>query len=278
MKKQQIPYILSKIYRKHGKVQESKPIKTKDLPEIGSFYRDNVTGELWEVFAHAAGDAYVAENRADYYGEPYDLRQNREDSRVILLKSGAGALIYVTPEGFRSDIPANEHYEFVSKVEPTVKRFELAEFPDEEPLDDELIKVMSTEKVLRKLTKQDTTSLYILNVYATNHGLTDLLIEYKIDGLDGYRPIGVKIAASWVPQDLLMQIPRTELLNNIAFRRMLDSGMIMAISKSSAKRILETPECSEEIERLGGTYAEFLKTPYGEAQQQIATKSILETE
>lgn len=277
MKKQQVPYILSQIYRKHGKVLESKPIDTKDLPAIGSLYRDNVTGYLWEVFAHAGGDTYVEENRVDYY-ESFDLRQIKKEDRVILLKSVAGALIYVTPEVFRSDIPASEHYEFVSKVEPTVKRFELAEFPDEEPIDDELITVMSTEKVIRKLTKESTTSLYILNVYTTNHGLTDLLIEYKADGFEGYRPIGVKIAASWVPQDLLMQIPRTELLNNIAFRKMLDSGMIVAISKGSAKRILETPECEEEIERLGSAYAEFLKTPYAEAQHKVATKSILKTE
>jgi hypothetical protein len=80
--------------------------------------------------------------------------------------------------------------------------------------------------------------------------LTELLIEYLDTTSVNRTPQVAKIKATWLPQNLLESAPKDALLKSQTFRRMLDTEMVVVITKGSVKRIENTPEYQEEIARL----------------------------
>jgi hypothetical protein len=252
--KPQIPKILSKFYDKHDPAVCKHEIQTDDLPEIDKLFRDNTTGIVWKVVAHSGADVYDAEE-TDYPGYHKNIslvKKQRERLVILTAVEPAGLTMHVTPQTLKTRIHSSEHFRIALKAQPQIDRFEELDAleSNDAPFWRRGVKVMDTEKTLCKLAEAETTSLYVLNVYPTPHGLADLLIEY-LDGNATHRtPQVAKVAATWVPQDLLASIPKDALLKSQTFRRFLDGGMIVAITKGSAKMIMETPEYEFEAERL----------------------------
>jgi hypothetical protein len=251
--KPQVPDILSKFYDKHDPAAFLHEIQTEDLPELGTLYRDNTTGIVWEVLAHSGGDLYdaVKTNYLGYCENTSLLKKDRE--RLVILQSvePEGVTMHVKPDVIKSRIHSSEHYKVALKAQPEVARFEEVEsFESTAPFWRRAVKKMTTEKTLRKLTDPATTSLYVLNVYPTPHGLADLLIEYLDENATTRTPKIAKVEATWLPQDLLESVPKAALLKSQTFRRMLDNNMIAPITKGSARLIMDTPEYQVEVERM----------------------------
>jgi hypothetical protein len=249
--KPQVPDILSKFYDKHDPAALVHEIKTDDLPEIETLFRDNTSGIVWKVIAHSGGDVYESptSDGYDYSGRQLPLgKKNRE--RMVILQSVVpeGNTMHIDPHVLKNRIHSSEHYRLAIKAQPQIARFEELEFLEnnDAPFWKRGIKVMNTEKTLRKLTEAETTSLYVMNVYPTPHGLAELFVEY-VDG------VMAKVEPTWIPQDLLESIQKDALLKSQTFRRLLDNGMIVAITNGSAKRIQATPEYRAELDRLNET-------------------------
>jgi hypothetical protein len=252
--KPQVPDILSKFYDKHDPAAFLHEIKTDDLPEIGTLYRDNTTGIVWEVLAHSGSDTYESPDISTYnYYPPASALGKKEKQRLIVLKSvePVGVTMHVTPDKLKDRIHSSEHYKMALKAQPQVARFEEVEsYSDDAPFWRRGVKVMGTGKTLRRLTEEDTTSLYVLNVFPTPHGLAELIIEYLDENTPNRHPKGTRVEATWLPQDLLKEVPKAALLKSQTFRRMLDAKMILPITEGSARRIMETPEYQEELDRV----------------------------
>jgi hypothetical protein len=251
--KPQVPDILSKFYDKHDPAAFLHEIQTEDLPELGTLYRDNTTGIVWEVLAHSGSDVYEGEAKNGYYGNPALLSKNDlKRERLIILQSvePEGVTMHVTPDVIKSRIHSSEHYKVALKAQPQVARFEEVDsFENTAPFWRRAVKTMTTEKTLRKLADPATTSLYVLNVYPTPHGLADLLIEYLDENTVNRVPQIAKVEATWLPQDLLESVPKDALLKSQTFRRMLDNNMIAPITKGSARLIMDAPEYQAEVDR-----------------------------
>lgn len=244
--KPQVPNILSKFYDKHDPDANLYKIQTDDLPEIETFYRDNTTGIVWQVIAHSGSDLHEpSDGRYENYGSVSLVKQERE--RLIILKAvdPEGVTMHVTPHVFKSRIHSSEHYKMALKAQPEVARFEELDELNEvrETFWSRGVKMMNTEKTLRKLAEAETTSLYVLNVYPTQHGLAEMPVEYVNGSM-------TNVKATWLPQDLLESIQKDVLLKSQTFRRLLDRGMIVAITNGSAKRIKATPEYRVEVDRM----------------------------
>jgi hypothetical protein len=256
----QVPSILSKFYDKHDPAIYLHKIKTDDLPEIETLYRDNTTGIVWEVIAHSGGDVYERGGNPGYsyayYGETTSTSLSKSDQRhdrMVIMQSvePEGVTMHVAPHVLKSRVHSSEHYRLALKAQPEIDRFEEVEGigNDAVPFWTRGIKTMSTEKTLRKLRDEATTSLYVLNVFPTPHGLAELLIEYVDESTPNRTPVIAKVEATWLPQDLLESVPKAALLKSQTFRCMLDKEMIIPITKGSAKQIMETPEYQVEVDR-----------------------------
>jgi hypothetical protein len=252
-----VPDILVKFFRKHDPAAHLHEIHTDDLPLIGTHYRDNTTGIIWEVAAYSGGDTYEEPNSDPFYA--YGLNREKlgkpEPDRLVILKSvePEGVMMHVAPKVLTSTIHSMEHYAVVQKAMTEIARFELVEnYSDgSAPFWKRRVKVMDTDKTLRKLAESDTTSLYLLNIYATQHGLADLFLEYIDPMSSTKKPFLARIGATWIPQDILQQVPsKSVLLEHREFRRYLDNGFIQPITTGSAKLIMQTAEYKAEIERL----------------------------
>lgn len=251
--KPQVPDILSKFYDKHDPAAFLHEIQTDDLPELETLYRDNSTGIVWKVIAHSGDDLYDA-GETDYLGycENTSLVKKARQRLVILQAVAPGGVtMHVAPSVLKDRIHSSEHFRMALKAQPEIARFEevdgLGSY--EVPFWKRGIKTMTTEKTLRKLTEAETTSLYVLNVYPTSHGLAELLIEYLDENATNRSPKIAKVAATWLPQDLLESVPKEALLKSQTFRRFLDGEMVVAITNGSAKRIKATPEYQVEVDR-----------------------------
>jgi hypothetical protein len=185
---------------------------------------------------------------------PVSLNETKRSRNVLVILQSVNnekLVMHLKPEVLESEILSLDHYKVVMKDSPRVPRFEIIEFAEEiEPAEPTKgVKTMGVDKTIRKLTDPMTTSLHILNVFPTPHGLAELLVEY-MDNNPSQRPQIARIEASWIPQDILALVPREALLNSQTFRRYLERGFILPITRGSAKRIKETPEYAIEVNRL----------------------------
>lgn len=263
--KPQVPDILAKFYKKNDTAIHIHEIKKEDLPEIGCLYRDNTSGIIWEVFAHTGGDTYKRTPAAyEYDGSLNDFSKKAyEKERLVILKAvdpeAEGVFMHLDPSLFKAKIHSGEHYAVIVKADPEIKRFEEVDGLEssEIPFWKRGVKTLSAEKVMKKLNNPDTTSLYVLNVYPTPHGLVDLLFEYVDETSPNKNPVVDKIEATWLPQDILKRIPKSVLINSPTFLRYLNGGFIQPITNGSAKLIMETPEAENELERISGKKPNF---------------------
>lgn len=251
--KPQVPDILVQLYKKIDPAADKQVVDTLQLPPIGRLYRDNTSGVVWKVLAYSGDDTYEQSRNTDHY-EAVSLKVTKTPREVLVILQSVNnekLIMHLKPEVLASDILSLDHYKVVMKDSPRVPRFEIIEFAEViEPAEPTKgVKAMSVDKTIRKLTDPMTTSLHILNVYPTPHGLAELLVEY-LDNNPSQRPQIAKIQASWIPQDILALVPREALLNSQTFRRYLERGFILPITRGSAKRIKETPEYGAEVQRL----------------------------
>jgi hypothetical protein len=252
--KPQVPDILSKLYEKNDPEVGRHEIKTDDLPEVGAIYRDNTTGIVWKVIAHSGGDVYEYD-RLDEYGGSGAFSLSKKDckrERMVIMQSvePEGVTMHVEPEVLKSRIHSSDHYKMIVKAQPDILRFEKLDQVESKdvPFWKRGVKRLNSKEALEKLANPKTTSLYVLNVFASQHGLADLIFEFSTPLSEG-RPYVEKIAATWLPQDMLSLVPREALLNSVTFRRYLDKGLIVVITNGSAKRIQATPEHKDESEK-----------------------------
>jgi hypothetical protein len=261
--KLRVPNLLAKFYKKHDPAAHLHEINTKDLPELDALYRDNSTGIVWKVLAHSGGDIHVVDFGGYAYGEITSLRkEDNEPERLVILQSvePEGATMHVTPYAFKSRIHSMDHYKVVVKAEPDIERFtKLAELEDDGiPFWQRGVKTLTTQQTLQALSQESTTSLHVINVYATKHGLADLLIEYLDENAVTREPKIAKVEATWLPQDLLESVPKQALLKSQTFRRFLDGGFIKVIRSASVGRIMATPEAEVEVERMNKRNAKMI--------------------
>lgn len=245
-----VPEILSKFFRKCNPQAFLHDVNNADLPALGSTYRDNTSGLVWGVLAHAGPDKY--QKSYDDYQFEYYVTPVRERKIILTAIQHDNVVMHISLDDFNQYIPASDHYEFIRKDVVSIKRFEPCDVRDDCEFCDSPIKEMSIEKVYKKLNNPETASLQVINVKATAHGLSDLLIEFKDEKSGEWR--GEKIKATWLPQDLLKVMPKKTLLESITFRKMIEDGFIVPITNGSAKRIMETPEAVEELERVDVKY------------------------
>lgn len=251
--KPQVPDILVNLYKKIDPEADKLVVDILSVPPLGRLYRDNTSGIVWRVFAYSGDDPYEPGRHDDRY-ELVSLKVTKPSRDVLVLLQSVNnekLMMHLEPEVLESSILSLDHYKVVMKDSPRVQRFEIVEFEEDiEPTEPaQVVKTMSIEKTIRKLNDPMTTSLHILNVFPTPHGLAELLVEY-LDNNPAQRPQIAKIQASWIPQDILALVPREALLNSQTFRRYLELDFILPITRGSAKRIKETPEYKVELERL----------------------------
>jgi hypothetical protein len=251
--KPQVPEILVQLYKKIDPEADKLVVDLLSVPPIGRLYRDNTNGILWKVLTYSGDDMYEPVGNANLIHPVYlnDTKRSRDVLVILQAVNNEKLVMHLKPEVLESDILSLDHYKVVMKNSPRVPRFEIVEFAEDiEPAEPTKgVKTMSIDKTIRKLTDPMTTSLYILNVYPTPHGLAELLVEY-LDNNPSKHPNIAKIQASWIPQDILALVPREALLNSQTFRRYLERGFILPITRGSAKRIKETPEYEVEAKRL----------------------------
>jgi hypothetical protein len=249
-----VPNLLAKFYTKHDPAIYLHEIKTTDLPDVGTLYRDNTTGIVWKILAHSGGDNSIQDFGAYGYGEITSLRKSdHEPERLLILQSvePEGATMHVSPCTLTARIHSMDHYKMVMKATPDIERFTKLDRLGNNtvPFWKREVYPLNTDETLRSLARESTTSLFVINVYATKHGLVDLLVEYLDENSVNRSPQVAKIAATWLPQDLLESVPKAALLKSQTFRRFLDNGFIKVITANSAKRVFETEEGRAEIER-----------------------------
>lgn len=251
--KPQVPDILVQLYKKIDPAADKLAVDILSVPPIGRLYRDNTSGIVWRVLAYSGDDTYEPARYEDRY-EAVALNATKPSRNVLVLLQSVNndkLVMHLEPEVLESEILSLDHYKVVMKDSPRVPRFETIEFEEdiESPEPTKGVKTMSIEKTIRKLSDPMTTSLHILNVFPTPHGLAELLVEY-LDNNPTQRPQVAKIQASWIPQDILALVPREALLNSQTFRRYLEREFILPITRGSAKRIKETQEYEVEVARL----------------------------
>lgn len=252
--KPKVPEILSKFFRKCDPQAFLHEVSNSDLPALGSTYRDNTSGIVWGVLAHAGPDKYQKSSDDDQFG--YQVTTVKERKIILTAIDHDNVVMHISLHDFNQDIPASDHYQFVRKDAVSVKRFEPWHVLDDIEFCESPVKEMSIEKVYKKLNNPETVSLHVVNVNATAHGLADLFIEFKDERSGEWR--GEKIKATWIPQDLLKVMSKKTLLESITFRKMIENGLVVPITKGSVKRIMETPEYAEELERIENSYRDVL--------------------
>jgi hypothetical protein len=251
--KPQVPDILVQLYKKIDPEADKLSVDILSVPPLGRLYRDNTNGVVWKVLAYSGDDMYEpgANANLDRLISLNDTQRSRDVLVILQAVNNEKLVMHLEPEVLESEILSLDHYKVVMKDSPRVPRFEIVEFAEEIDTPDQVkgVKTMSVDKTIRKLTDPMTTSLYILNVYPTPHGLAELLVEY-LDNNPTQKPQIATIQASWIPQDILSLVPREALLNSQTFRRYLERGFILPITRGSAKRIKATPEYEVEAKRL----------------------------
>jgi hypothetical protein len=251
--KPQVPDILVQLYKKIDPAADKQVVDTLQFPPVGRLYRDNTSGIVWKVLGYSGDDTYEpGSNDTRYESVSLNVTKSPLDILALLQSVNNEKLImHLDPDVIESEILSLDHYKVVMKDSPRVPRFEIVEFAEEIDTPDltKGVKTMSIDKTIRKLTDPMTTSLHILNVYPTPHGLAELLVEY-MDNNPSQRPQIARIEASWIPQDILALVPREALLNSQTFRRYLERGFILPITRGSAKRIKATPEYDIEVKRI----------------------------
>jgi hypothetical protein len=251
--KPQVPDILVQLYKKIDHAADKQIVDTLQFPPIGRLYRDNTSGVVWKVLGYSGEDTYEPSSNEPRY-EAVTLIVTKPPLDILALLQSVNnekLIMHVPPDVLESEILSLDHYKVVMKDSLRVPRFEIVEEDEEIDIPDltKGVKTMSIDKTIRKLNDPMTTSLHILNVYPTPHGLAELLVEY-MDNNPSQRPQIARIEASWIPQDILALVPREALLNSQTFRRYLERGFILPITRGSARRIKETPEYAIEVNRL----------------------------
>ncbi len=251
--KPQVPDILVQLYKRIDPEADKLVLDELSIPPVGGLYRDNTNGVVWKVLAYSGDDTYEPESNANLSRPVYLSATKRSRDVLVILQAvnNEKLIMHLKPEVLESDILSLDHYKVVMKDSPRVPRFDIV-YEDEEidtPEPTKGVKTMSIDKTIRKLTDPMTTSLHVLNVYPTPHGLAELLIEY-LDNNPSKNSQVAKIKASWIPQDILALVPREALLNSQTFRRYLEQGFILPITRGSAKRIKETTEYEKVVARL----------------------------
>lgn len=242
-----VPSLISHLYAKKNKNPNRDAIDTSGLPKLETYLRDNVTGIIWKVFAHTGEDIYIS-SASNH--EPVSLKAPKRERMVILQSvNPSGTMMHLPPEVLDSRISSHEHFEVHNKRVIDIPRFEMIDSKDVQgkkrsPFSfwQRGIETLEPVEALRAL--EGRGSFYILNVFATSHGLVDLLISESPSNRS------VNIRATWIPQDILSQMSREELLKSRAFRQYLNEGYIVAITNRSAKMIQDLPEFAEEEGRV----------------------------
>lgn len=247
--KPQVPKILKKLYKKESEATKDLKIKTSDLPELGTLYREVETDVVWEVVGRAGKGRKT-------HSLPYT--ENDFENRLVILRSlDDDVLIYVPPYILDDNYTV---FEFGSHVKVFEKIDSTEEVVVASANDEEEVKVMSISKTFAKLADPLIEALYVLNVNVTKHGLADILLEMNNLNASGEEDVQDKIRgrikATWIPQNLLDYFPRESLLRSTQFRSLLEKGLIVAIKKGSARRIMDKEESQLELARLAEQYAD----------------------
>lgn len=260
-----IPEIMRGLFSDEGLSEESKleklyadaleeRKKTSDgLPEIGSFYRANLTGIVFEVVKYA-------------------IVQNSGMLLIILRALRGEATIMVPVTTFSETINADQAYDYKG-VGPCLykKLYENIEVTlEDDGSKPESVEALPIEKVQERLASKKKR-LYVINTFLTKHGLPDILFEFLAEGHT--TPSVCKIPATWIPIDILSLVPRQALLNNQNFQNLVRNGRVKTLRKRDYKKIMALPEAQQEMGRVQQLYEEFREADRSRPIQSEMTNS-----
>lgn len=259
-----IPNIMHNLYPMDGTTARAKQEKSyadaleqhqqsfglETLPEIGTLYRDNTNGLVFEIVALAMEPQGDETDIVSYVRKFQSLS-------VIMRGFLHTATIVVSFQSFYSMLDPDRAYDFKG-IGPysEKKRFERTEVTakvNEGVADQESqVKPWSLEKIEKRLASKKKR-LYVVNTMLTKHGLPDILFEFS-EAHERAKPEVCKLPASWVPVDILSLVPRKSLQNNARFLALLREGHVKVISKRNYRRIMETQAAQEELARVLTAY------------------------
>src|SRR3989337_2296816 len=98
---------------------------------------------------------------------------------------------------------------------------------------------------ISELEKSTIGMVYVIN---RTSGRERSDIVFSVPGLNGGQGESILVPSTWVPVDLTVSATRQQLINSVAFRRMVHAGHLEIIDDASAERMLSTEEAREEVQ------------------------------
>lgn len=100
---------------------------------------------------------------------------------------------------------------------------------------------------LRELENSTDKSIYIVN---TSPKELRGEILFDVPKRNGQGADLVKIAKTWIPQDLCEQLPRDQILESANFRGTLNKGLIKLVAPEYAEEVLAGEDAQQEVSRI----------------------------
>jgi hypothetical protein len=132
-------------------------------------------------------------------------------------------------------------------------------------------------KKFKTLRISDLESPSVIEVWVLNLTNPRGDVAFNVRGTDGGSPLAVKLPITYIPVCLTSEVPKTMLLNSVAFRKALVGNKVRAISAEDAKTLFKEPDYQREYARIteNADPIDYSGDEFGEENAPPAPKSVM---